>query len=144
MTIKPIPDGYTAVTPYLIVKDPDALIAFMKKAFGATVADEHRTPDGTIAHADVVVGGAHVMMGQASEKWPEKTGSIMVYVPDADSTYQAALAAGATAVYEPTTHFYGDRSSGVVDPAGVTWWISTHVEDVAPEEMARRMAEHQG
>jgi PhnB protein len=141
MAVKPIPDGYTAVTPYLIVKDPDAVIAFVKAAFGATVADEHRTPDGKVAHADVVIGGAHVMMGGASDKWPEQKGSILVYVPDADATYKAALAAGATSVYEPTTHFYGDRSGGVTDPAGVTWWISTHVEDVPPEEMERRMKE---
>lgn len=144
MAVKPVPDGYTAVTPYLIVKDVDALLAFLKKAFGAVVVEEHRGPEGRVVHADVTIGGAHVMMGGANEKWPEKTGAIMVYVPDADATYKAALEAGATSVYEPTTHFYGDRSGGVIDPVGVTWWISTHVEDVPPEEMARRMKEQAG
>lgn len=139
MTAKPIPEGYTAVTPYLIVRDPGVVTAFVTAAFGASVVDEHRDDDGRVRHADVLIGGAHVMMGGADEKWPEQKGSILVYVPDVDATYKAALAAGGTSVFEPKDQFYGDRSCGVVDPAGVTWWISTHVEDVAPEEMARRM-----
>ena len=139
MSVKPIPDGYTAVTPYLIVTKGHQLLEFVQAAFGAEVIGVHRTPDGAIMHADFVIGGAHVMMGGANDKWPEKLGSIHLYVPDADATYRAAIAAGATSLYEPTTHFYGDRSAGVVDPAGVTWWISTHVEDVSPEEMERRM-----
>jgi PhnB protein len=139
MAVKAIPDGYTAVTPYLIVKDVDKLLQFMKAAFNAQVKEEHRMPDGTVAHADVMIGGAHVMMGQAGGRWPEKLGSIMLYVPDADATYEAALQAGATSVHEMTTQFYGDRSGGVQDPSGVTWWISTHVEDVSPEELQRRM-----
>lgn len=142
MAVKPIPDGYAAVTPYLIVKDVDRLLQFMKAAFGAAVKEEHRLPDGTVAHADVVIGGSHIMMGQAGGKWPEKLGSIMLYVPDADATYQAALRAGAKPLYEMTTHFYGDRSGGVEDPSGVAWWISTHVEDVPPEELERRMKAH--
>ena len=139
MSVKPIPDGYSAVTPYLIVKNGNGLLEFVQAAFGAEVKDVHRTPDGAIVHADFLIGGAHVMMGGANDQWPEKLGSIHLYVPDSDATYRAALAAGATSLYEPTTHFYGDRSAGVVDPAGVTWWISTHVEDVSPEDMERRM-----
>jgi PhnB protein len=144
MAARPIPDGYTAVTPYLIVRDPDAVIAFVKATFGATMSEEHRDGDGRIMHADFAIGGAHVMMGGANDKWPEQKGSILVYVPDVDATYKAALSAGGTSVFEPADQFYGDRSCGVVDPAGVTWWISTHVEDVPPEEMARRMAEQKG
>jgi PhnB protein len=144
MAVKPIPEGFTAVTPYLIIKDPDAVIAFARAAFGATLADEHRGPDGRIAHADILIGGAHVMMGGATDKWPEMKGSILVYVPAVDATYRAALAAGATSVFEPADQFYGDRSCGVVDAAGVTWWISTRVEDVSPEEIARRMKEQKG
>jgi PhnB protein len=139
MAVKPIPDGYAPVTPYLIVKDCDKLLQFLKAAFNAEVKEEHRMPDGSVAHADVTIGGSHVMMGQAGGKWPEKLGSILLYVPDADATYRRALEAGAKSVSELTTHFYGDRSGGVEDPAGVTWWISTHVEDVPPEELARRM-----
>jgi PhnB protein len=139
MPVTPIPEGYTAVTPYVITKDPDALLRFARTAFGAEIKEEHRDASGRVAHADFTVNGAHVMVGGANEQWPEKLGAIMLYVPDADATYRAAVAAGATSIYEPATHFYGDRSSGVVDPSGVTWWISTHVEDVPREEMERRM-----
>ena len=69
-----------------------------------------------------------------------QVGYVVLYVNDADVTYHAAMSAGAKSLYEPTTHFYGDRSSGIEDPCGVTWWISTHVEDVSPEEMQRRMS----
>jgi PhnB protein len=139
MAVKPIPEGYHTVTPYLIVKDTDTLLQFVKKAFNAHVKEEYRNADGTIMHADVVIGDSHVMMGQAGGAWPEMLGAIMLYVPDADATYKAALEAGGTSVQEMTTQFYGDRSGGVQDPCGVTWWISTHVEDVSAEEMDRRM-----
>ena len=137
---KPIPDDYTAVTPYLIVKDVDRLIEFAKAAFDAKVVGVHRDGEGRVMHADITIDGAHVMMGGANDKWPQKLGSIHLYVKDADATYRAAMNAGARSLYEPTTHFYGDRSSGIEDPCGVTWWISTHVEDVSAEEMQRRMS----
>ncbi len=140
MAVKPIPEGYTAVIPYLIVKDADALLRFVKAAFAAEVKEEHRLADGSVMHADVIIGGAHLMLAQAGDRWPEKLGSILVYVPDVDASYRAALAAGGKSLNEVTTHFYGDRSGGVEDPTGVTWWISTRVEDVSPEEMARRTA----
>jgi len=139
MAVKPVPDGFSAVTPYLILRDVDRLLAFVQAAFEAKIVDVHRDRDRRVMHADVTIGGAHIMMGQANEKWPEKLGSIHLYVPDSDATYRAAIDAGARSVYEPTTHFYGDRSGGVEDPCGVTWWISTHVEDVTPEEMQQRM-----
>ena len=143
MAVKPIPEGYHSVTPYLIVKDANKLLQFLKRAFNGQVREEHRKPDGTIMNADVVIGDSHVMMGQAGGPWREMPGSILLYVPDADATYKSALDAGGKSVQEMTTHFYGDRSGGVEDPSGVTWWISTHVEDVSPEEMERRMAQHQ-
>lgn len=139
MAVKPIPEGYSAVIPYLIVKDADKLLRFVTGTFNARIHEEHRMSDGIVMHADVLIGDSHVMMGQASDKWRERLGSVLVYVPDADATYKAALAAGGTSVQELTTHFYGDRSGGVEDPCGVTWWISTHVEDVSPDEMERRM-----
>lgn len=139
MAVKPIPDGYTPVTPYIITKDPEGLLRFVKAAFNAEIREEHRDASGRIAHADFTINGAHVMVGGANDQWPEKLGSIMLYVPDADAVYRAALAAGAKSLYEPTNHFYGDRSAGIVDPSGISWWISTHVEDVSREEMERRM-----
>jgi uncharacterized glyoxalase superfamily protein PhnB len=123
----------------LIVKDADALLRFVTTVFNARVIEEVRQPDGTLMHGDVMIGDSHVMMGQANDKWHATPGSILLYVPDADAAYQAALRAGARSVQEMTTKFYGDRSGGIEDPAGVTWWISTHVEDVTPEEMQRRM-----
>jgi uncharacterized glyoxalase superfamily protein PhnB len=144
MSAKPIPDGYSAVTPYLIAKDVDKVLDFVKKAFNATEVEVHRDDAGRVVHADVTIGGAHIMMGQSTDKWPERLGSIHLYVPDADATYRAAIAAGATSLYEVTTQFYGDRSGGVEDPAGIAWWISTHVEDVSPEEMERRMQAQRG
>jgi PhnB protein len=139
MPVRAIPEGYHTVTPYLIVSDADRLLTFMKSALNAQVKEEHRLPDGTVMHADVVIGDSHVMLGQANEKWRTMTGSILLYVPDVDATYQAALRAGAKSVQEVKDQFYGDRSGGVEDPTGVTWWISTHVEDVSPEELERRM-----
>ena len=139
MPVKPIPDGYSAVTPYLILNDVDKLLAFVKAAFGATVVNAHRDGQGQIRHADVTIGGAHIMMGGAIGQWSEKLGSIHLYVPDADAAYASAIKAGAKSLYEVTTHFYGDRSAGVEDPCGVTWWISTHVEDVPADELDRRM-----
>ena len=139
MAVKPIPEGYTAVTPYLIVRDVDKLLEFLTSAFGAHVTAVHRDGEGQVMHGDVTIGDAHIMMGQATETWSEKLGSIHLYVPDADAAYRSAIAAGGKSLYEPTTHFYGDRSAGVEDPCGVTWWISTHVEEVSAEEMQRRM-----
>jgi PhnB protein len=142
MPVKAIPEGYGAVTPYLIVKDANALLTFVQEAFGARVKEAHRMPDGTVMHADVVIGDSHVMMGQAGGPWRPIPGSILLYVEDADATYAAALKAGAKSVQELTNQFYGDRSGGVEDPSGVTWWISTHIEDVSTEELERRMKSH--
>jgi uncharacterized glyoxalase superfamily protein PhnB len=139
MAVKPVPEGYRTATPYLIVKDAAKLLDFVKSAFNAKVTDEHRMPDGKVMHADVVIGDSHVMMGQASERWPESTGSILLYVPNADRSYDAALKAGGESVQEVKDQFYGDRLGGVVDPCGVTWWISTHIEDVSRDEIDRRM-----
>ena len=139
MAVKPVPEGYHTAVPYLIVNDADKLLAFLKTAFNGKVKEEHRTPDGKVMHADVIVGDSHIMMGQASEKYGAMPGSILLYVPDCDALYNAALKAGAKSIQEMQNQFYGDRSGGVEDPTGNTWWISTHVEDVSPEELARRM-----
>jgi PhnB protein len=142
MAVKAIPEGYRTVTPYLIVSDADALLRFVKAALNGQVKEEHRMPDGTLMHADVIIGDSHVMMGQAGGPYGPIPGSILLYVEDADATYEAALKAGGTSVQAMTDQFYGDRSGGVKDPSGVTWWISTHVEDVPKEELERRMGAH--
>ena len=140
MAVKPIPEGYHTATPYLLVSDADALLRFVVAAFQARIVEEHRDPSGRVVHADVLIGDSHVMLGQATDRYKTQPGTVLLYVPDADATYAAALAAGGRSVQEMATQFYGDRSGGVEDPSGVTWWISTHVEDVSREEMERRMA----
>ena len=139
MAVKPVPEGYHTAVPYLIVTDADKLLTFLKTAFNGKVKEEHRTPDGKVMHADVVIGDSHIMMGQANEKYRAMPGSVLLYVADCDALYNAALKAGAKSVQELKDQFYGDRSGGVEDPTGNHWWISTHVEDVSPEELARRM-----
>lgn len=142
MTVKPVPEGYHTLTPYLIVDDVDRLIDFLKAAFDATEKERMPGKDGRTGHADVLIGDSHVMMGRAQPEWPAQPCMIYVYVPDTDAAYARALAAGGTSVQEPADMFYGDRNAGVKDPTGNSWWIATHREDLTPEELARRAKEH--
>src|SRR5687768_6832512 len=141
MAVNPIPEGYQSVIPYVIADDAEALLRFLKTAFGAREKDINRDPGGKIFHGEVVIGDSVVMFSQSSDRHPAMPGMIYVYVPDTDATYRAALAAGATSVMEPANQFYGDRNAGVKDSNGNCWYFGTHVEDVAPEEMKRRQAE---
>jgi PhnB protein len=138
VAVKPIPDGYHSVTPYLIVQGADRLLDFVKQAFAAEERFRMAGAGGSIGHAEVRIGDSVVMAADASEQWPPMPGSIHLYVDDCDAAYGRALEAGATSVQEPADQFYGDRSAGVRDPVGNVWWIVTHVEDVSEEEMARR------
>ncbi len=138
MAVKPIPDGYPRVIPYLTVPDAAAEIEFLERAFGATDVQAMKGPDGSIGHAELRIGASVVMLGQARGEWTPMPCSIYLYDEDVDATYARALAAGATSMTPPTDQFYGDRHGGVKDPAGNIWWIATRVEDVSPDEMARR------
>jgi PhnB protein len=139
MAIKPVPEGFHTITPYLTVKDANSELDFIKKAFKAKEHHIMRGPDGSIGHADLVIGDSHVMMGQARGEWTAMPGQLYLYVPDCDASYRQALAAGATSVQEPKTQFYGDRQACVKDCCDNLWWIATHVEDVSDEELQRRM-----
>jgi len=143
MAVKPIPDGYHTVTPYLMVDDAARLLAFVKEAFGAEETVMMPSPDGTIGHAEVTIGDSIVMLADAagSDQGVTMPATIFLYLPDADATYRAAIEAGATSLREPRDEFYGDRMGGVKDPAGNHWWIATHVEDVPLDEVARRAEE---
>ena len=132
------PEGYQTAIPYLIVDDAAGEIEFLKRAFGAVEGHVSRTPDGTVMHADVTIGDSHVMMGQAAPQWPAVPGMVYLYLEDTDAAYRRAVDAGATSLMEPADQFYGDRNAGVKDANGVTWWISTHIEDVPPDELERR------
>lgn len=139
--VKPIPDGYETVTPYLVVKDAAGLITFLERAFGATIVVRHEDPGGRVVHATLQIGSSKVMLGGASDEWPPITAMLHLYVEDVDAVYRQAMAAGAQSIRQPADMPYGDRSGGVADPAGNQWWMATHVEDVSPEEMERRQAE---
>ncbi|MGH2574533.1 MAG: VOC family protein [Ignavibacteria bacterium] len=136
--VRPVPDGYHTVTPYLIVKGIPKLIDFLKQTFDAKEIHRFKTPDGTIAHAEVKIGDSVVMMGEAGGTFEPMPCMIHMYVDDADKVYNRALKAGATSLREPKDQFYGDRSGGVKDASGNQWWISTHIEDVSPEEIRKR------
>ena len=138
MAVKPIPDGYHSVTPYLMVQGVAALIDFLKQAFGADEIFRMPRPDGAIMHAEVKIGDSMIMMGEAMGEHQPMPGSICLYVNDADAVYQCALQAGATTMMEPGDQFWGDRQAGIKDPVGNFWWIATHKEDVSPEELAKR------
>src|SRR3954469_9353885 len=140
---KAIPDGYTAVTPYLIVKDVAAQLDFCTRAFGAAVHMKMQMPDGSIGHCDVSINGAHVMMGQARPpQHPAMPCMIHLYVADADALHARALAAGGTADMPVTDQFYGDRAGSVKDPNGNSWYISTHKEDLSESQIQERMDGH--
>ena len=141
MAVKPIPEGYHTVTPYLVVKGASELVDFIKGAFGAREIHVMRGPKGEVWHGDLVIGDSHVMLGEANGPWPAMPASIYLYVPDCDATYGQALGAGGSSIQEPKTQFYGDRHAAVKDACGNTWWIATHVEDVPPQELERRAAE---
>lgn len=138
MAVKPTPEGYHSVTPFLAVRGVAKVIDFLKATFDAEQVMRMEGPGDTVSHAEVRVGDSLVMMGEPMAGMDPVPGMLYVYVKDADATYQRALKAGATSVREPRDEFYGDRNAGVKDAAGNTWWIATHVEDVSPEEIRRR------
>lgn len=141
MAVKPIPDGYHTVTPYLTVDDPGAVIDFLKKAFDAQETFAMRDDKGNIRHAEVKVGTSMLMLGGAQGEWRARPGNFYLYVEDCDASYKKALAAGAKSTNEPADQFYGDRHGGVTDSQGNNWWIATHVEDVSSAELERRAKE---
>ena len=142
MSVKPVPEGFHTLTPYLIVESAADLLEFLSRAFGAEEIEKMTLPDGTVMHAQVRIGDSMLMMGTAREEWPAMPGFLHLYVEDADAYYARALAAGATSVQEPKDEFHGDRTSGARDPQGNLWWFATHQEAVPPEEMARRAQAH--
>ena len=139
MAVKPIPEGYHTVTPYLVVNGAGKTIEFLKKAFGAELAFEPMMrPDGQIMHADLKIGDSHVMISEAADQHPAMPCMVHLYVGDVDAAYKRAVAAGGTSTMEPTDMFYGDRGSGVKDPSGNHWYIATHKEDVDMAELKKR------
>ena len=149
MPAQPVPEGYHTLTPYLAVDDAKAAIDFYQRAFGAKERVRMHGPDGMIAHAELEIGDSKVMLAdpfpQARTRPPKELGGtsvgVFVYVENVDEVFQQAVDAGATATMEPDDQFWGDRFGSVTDPFGHSWQISTHVEDVPPEEMEKRSKE---
>lgn len=137
--VKPIPEGFDTVTPYIVADDATSVIEFMRKAFGAQL-DHPPTmrPDGRIMHASLQVGTSRVMIADSSDQAMASPVMLYVYVPNVDAVYKSAIAAGGTSIMEPSDMFYGDRSGGVTDIAGNQWFIGTRIEDVAPHELQTR------
>ena len=139
MAVKPIPDGYHTITPYLIVHGVAKLLDFLTNAFDAKELQRLHRPDGSVMHAEVRIGDSAVMMGEPMGDFGPMPASIYLYVNDCDAAYQRALRAGGTSVMEPADQPHaGERYGGVQDPAGNIWWVATHIEDLTAEEQARR------
>lgn len=141
------PAGYHSVTPYLAVRGAKAAVDFYRRAFGAEMVMKLNLPDGAIAHAEIRIGDSILMMSEENEQWGNRSplalgGSpvfLMIYVPDADTAFAKAIAAGCTQVKPVEDQFYGDRSGTLKDPYGYQWTLATHIEDVSAEEGQRRM-----
>ncbi len=152
MSVKPIPEGYHTTTPYLCVKGAAEAIEFYKKAFGATEVMRMADPSGKVGHAELQFGDSRVMladefpeMGFLSPKTIGGTPVMMhLYVEDVDSIVPRAVAAGAKVTREVADQFYGDRGGQVEDPFGHKWYVATHKEDLAPEEIRKRAAKAMG
>lgn len=147
MAVRPVPEGYSTVTPYLIIAGAAEAIDFYKKIFNAEELMRFTGPGNTIGHAEIQIGNSRIMLAdehpQMGYRSPKALGgsaaSIMLYVEDVDRVFKRAVDAGARTQQELKNQFYGDRSGTIIDPFGHIWTIATHVEDVSPEEMQRRM-----
>lgn len=145
--VKPIPDGYHTLTPYLIAKNTAAALEFYHQAFGASELYRLTAPDGSIVHAQFKIGDSIFMISEENPQCyntsPASLGGspvkLYLFVNDVDSTFSSAMHAGATEITPPTDHFWGDRMGAVVDPYGHIWLIATRIENVAPGEYQSRM-----
>jgi PhnB protein len=137
MTPDPIPCGYTTVTPWIVGPDTRATMAFMQDAFEAEEL-ACLEQDGVVAHAEMRVGDAVVMLFDAGPGWPPTPALLRLFVPDCAATYAAAIEAGGTSITSMTDLAFGDRVGRVRDPQGNLWWIQQRVEEIEPDELAAR------
>ncbi|BDU09880.1 MULTISPECIES: VOC family protein [unclassified Pseudomonas] len=149
MAVKPIPEGQRSITPYLGIKDAAKAIEFYKKAFGAVEMFRLEDPQGRVGHAELKIGDSSLMLGspcdmegglKPSEDIEVPGVGLHLYVEDCDKVYANAIAAGAKPIKEVQDQFYGDRSGTLMDPFNNLWFVSTHKEDLTPEEIRARAA----
>lgn len=147
--VSAIPDGYSSITPYLIVTDAAKAIDFYKQAFGAIEVMRMPKPDGKVGHAELQFGDSKIMLAdefpEMNAKAPNAFGGspvgIMLYIENVDAVADKAVSLGATLVRPLQDMFYGDRICTIEDPFGHSWYVATHIEDVSPEELEKRMAQ---
>ncbi|MBL8111831.1 MAG: VOC family protein [Acidobacteria bacterium] len=147
--VSPIPAGYPTVIPYMCIKGAGEALEFYAKAFNAVETVRMPGPGGMVMHAEMKIGESVIMLSEENceqgQKSPVTLGGsathVFLYVPDVDASFAQAIAAGATAIMPPMNMFWGDRFGKLKDPYGHEWSMATHVEDVTPEEMGKRMAE---
>jgi PhnB protein len=148
MSVKPVPDGYSTATPYLIVSDAATALDFYKSAFGAAEIMRFAMPGGKLGHAEIQLGNSRIMLADEFPEMgyvgPSSLGgtpvSIHLYVDDADSLFNRAVGAGAQVLRPMKDEFYGDRTGTLKDPFGHMWSVASHKENVSVEELHRRMS----
>ncbi len=145
--IPPIPPGFHTLTPAIVVKDGNAALELYKKAFGAEEVSCLRSPTGGVMHAELKIGDSMLMLSDEFPDFGAKaplpnhySSSLNLYVPDVDRAFDRAVAAGCKAIMPPANMFWGDRYGKLLDPFGHVWGLATHIEEVSPEECARRAA----
>jgi len=147
--VKPVPEGFHTITPYLIIEGATAAIDFYKKVFGAHEIHRHADANGKVRHAELRIGDSMVMIADEFPEFPEWRGPlarggsplhIYLYVEACDPIFRRAIENGATEVLPLKDQFYGDRSGGIKDPFGHVWYIATHKEDLTADEIAQRAA----
>jgi PhnB protein len=144
-----VPEGYSSITPYLVIKGAAQAIEYYKKVFGATVLVRMDAPDGKVGHAELQIGNSRIMLADENPQMGQGHASattvgaspvsLYLYIPDVDRVVERAAAEGAKILRPVQDQFYGDRSGFIQDPFGHLWGIATHVEDVSPQEMKERM-----
>src|SRR5213595_2366234 len=138
MSMKPIPEGFHAITPYLFAHGASRLIEFISAAFEGELIFQQQRPDGAIMHATIRIGDSMLMLADPTAEFGAMPSSIYLYVTDCDDVYHTGLNTGGVAVFPMMTLPYGERYVGIKDPCGNIWWVATHVEDVPPDKQERR------
>jgi PhnB protein len=133
-----MPEGFTTVTPFIMVENAQQVVNFVKRAFDAEEISVLRAEDGTLQHAQIRIGNGIFLIGDTMGEHPAMPATLYLYVADCDCHYERGLGAGGESVSEPTDQFYGDRNAGIKDPCGNIWWIATHKEALTMQEIEER------
>jgi PhnB protein len=134
----PVPDGYRSITPYLKLPSAGRLVEFLKKAFDGIEKGRLLKPDGSLLHAEVLIGDSLVMVHDAPSQWKSQPSTLYLYVGDVDATYKRAIEAGGVSMFEPTNMYFGDRVAGVTDVSENDWWIATRLQNSSVAEVQER------